>query len=217
MISIENNQRKFTATLGFPLIIRKSFTGAFLVSAILLLLISGCSEKYTPKPRAYFRIQFPEKKYVALQKGFPYSFEIPAYSVAVPDTTPFAEPNWLNIHIPANRAEIHLSYKLVKNNLFVFTEESRELTYKHTQKASAIEERIFMNPGKNVFGTIYLISGNAASPIQFYLTDSTNHFLRGALYIRDIPNIDSLKPVIDFLVPDVIHLIETTEWKYVTD
>lgn len=177
------------------------------------LMIAACSGNYTPKPRGYFRIEFPEKDYRQLDQEFPYTFEIPVYSSAVRDESPLAEPYWLNITIPENKAEIHLSYKEVNSNLFIFTEESRELTYKHTQKASAIEERIFMNPGRKVFGTIYLISGNAASPVQFYLTDSSRHFLRGALYIRDIPNIDSLRPVIDFLLPDVMHLIETTEWK----
>jgi gliding motility-associated lipoprotein GldD len=176
------------------------------------LILEGCSEKYTPKPRGYFRIDFPDKSYYTFNDGLPYSFEIPDYSEVIPDTSPLAEPDWVNIHIPQNRAEIHLSYKAVNNNLFVYTEESRDLTYKHTQRASAIEERVFMNPGKRVFGTIYLIRGNAASPMQFYLTDSIRHFLRGALYIRDIPNIDSLRPVIDFLIPDVFHLIETTEW-----
>ena len=217
MIFNKINNEKSTNIPCSPEINRLCITLGLSVFVILSLFLSGCSKNYTPKPRGYFRIQFPEKEYITLQQGFPYSFEIPAYSIALPDSTPFAEPNWINIHIPGNKAEIHLSYKPVKNNLFVFTEESRELTYKHTQKASAIEERIFMNPGKKVFGTIYLISGNAASPIQFYLTDSVNHFLRGALYIRDVPNIDSLKPVIDFLIPDVIHLIETTEWKYAAD
>nr|MBD3622879.1 gliding motility lipoprotein GldD [Sunxiuqinia sp.] len=91
-------------------------------------------------------------------------------------------------------------------------EESRRLAYDHSIKADAIEERVFVNPDKDVYGTIYYIEGNAASPIQFYLTDSTRHFLRGALYIREIPNIDSIRPVIDFLRPDIIHLIETTSW-----
>ena len=181
----------------------------FLVSVMIL---SGCDGKFTPKPRGYFRIDFPEKEYVPLQQGFPYLFEIPVYSEVLRDPSPLAEPGWINIHFPANKAEIHISYKEVKGNLFVYTEESRDLTYKHTQKASAIEEHIFMNPSSGVYGTIYLISGNAASPVQFYMTDSTRHFLRGALYIRNVPNIDSLKPVIDFLVPDVIHLIETLEW-----
>ncbi len=91
-------------------------------------------------------------------------------------------------------------------------EDSRTLAYKHSQKADAIQEQVFMNPSKNVYGLIYKIEGNAASPMQFFLTDSTNHFLRGALYIRDIPNIDSLKPVIDFLETDIVRLIETTTW-----
>ncbi|MCL1822363.1 MAG: gliding motility lipoprotein GldD, partial [Prolixibacteraceae bacterium] len=93
------------------------------------------------------------------------------------------------------------------------TEESHELTYRHTQKASAIDAKLFLNPENKVYGTIYTIAGNAASPMQFYLTDSTRHFLRGALYIRDIPNIDSLRPVIDFLIPDILHLIETARWQ----
>jgi len=86
------------------------------------------------------------------------------------------------------------------------------LAYKHTIKADAIEEQVFMNPADNVFGTIYRIDGNAASPMQFFLTDSTNHFLRGAFYIRETPDIDSLQPVIDFFEPDIIRIIETTTW-----
>ena len=178
----------------------------------VLFYFSACREKYTPRPRGYFRIEFPEKTYIPLAGNFPYFFEIPSYSLVAPDSSAFSEPYWINVRIPENRAEIHLSYKPVDGNLFIFTEESRELAYKHTQKASSIEERIFINPGNRVYGTIYLISGNAASPIQFYLTDSIRHFIRGSLYIRDVPNIDSLKPVIDFLVPDVLHLIETTKW-----
>jgi gliding motility-associated lipoprotein GldD len=184
-----------------------------LILLILLIGASGCNEKYTPRPRGYFRIDFPDKAYKTFSGSFPYRFDIPVYAEAVRDSSPFAEPDWLNVHFPMNKAEIHISYKGVDGNLFVYTEESRELTYKHTQKASAIEERIFLNPAARVYGTIYLISGNAASPVQFYLTDSVRHFLRGALYIRDVPNIDSLRPVIDFLVPDVLHLIETTGWE----
>lgn len=186
----------------------------FLIFFTVLLSGVGCKEKFTPRPRGFFRISFPEKEYILLPVGHPYQFDIPVYSEVKPDNSIFAEPDWINVHFPDNKAEIHISYKPVQENLFVYTEESRELTYKHSQKASAIEERIFMNPAGKVYGTIYLISGNAASPIQFYLTDSVRHFLRGALYIRDVPNIDSLRPVIDFLLPDVIHLIETTAWTY---
>jgi gliding motility-associated lipoprotein GldD len=92
-------------------------------------------------------------------------------------------------------------------------EDTRTLAYKHSIKADAIQEQVFLNPAEKVYGLIYRIEGNAASPMQFFLTDSTQHFLRGALYISEVPNIDSIKPVIDFLEPDIIRLIETTTWK----
>jgi gliding motility-associated lipoprotein GldD len=179
----------------------------------------GCSEKYTPKPREFFRIDFPEKTYHLLPTGFPYRFEIPDYSKITAGTDDPDNPFWINITVPANKADIHISYYNLANQqvssrvlLNEFMEETRTLAYKHSVKADAIEEKVFMNPDKNVYGLMYIIEGNAASPMQFFLTDSTNHFLRGALYIREVPNIDSIKPVIDFLVPDIIRLIETTTW-----
>lgn len=190
---------------------------------IILIITSfvwGCSEKYTPKPRGYFRIDFPEKTYEPLPNQYPYQFDIPDYSVITHDRYTSGNPDWINVEIQANKAEIHISYYPLKNQptparefLNKLMEESHELAYKHTIKADAIEEQVFMNPAKNVYGLIYRIEGNAASPMQFFLTDSTSNFLRGALYIREVPNIDSLKPVIDFLEPDIIHMIETTTWK----
>jgi gliding motility-associated lipoprotein GldD len=173
-----------------------------------------------PKPRGYFRIDFPEKKYHWLENHFPYRFEIPDYARILPDSQNPENPYWINISVPANEAEVHISYYNLNgvpaaNRLFLskFMEESRQLAYKHSIKANSIEEKVFMNPGNNVYGIVYKIEGNAASPMQFFLTDSVQHFLRGALYIREVPNIDSIKPVIDFLEPDIVRLIETTSWK----
>ncbi len=185
----------------------------FVISSLFLLTAISCQRDYIPKPRGYFRISFHEKAYIKFDPvTLPYQFEIPVYGKIVPDNERLAEPYWVNLEIPRHKAEVHLSYKKVENNLRKLTEDSRELAYKHSIKADAIDERIFVNPEKKVYGTIYRIDGNTASSLQFYLTDSTTHFLRGALYIREVPNIDSIRPVIDFLTPDVIHLIETTEW-----
>lgn len=191
-----------------------------IVIFFLVFLITGCSEKYTPKPRGYQRIDFPVKKYMYLDEKFPYGFEIPVYSKILPDDRNPDKPFWINVTIPENKAEIHISFynfnkisESSRKQLSGFIEESRELAYKHSFKADAIDERLFINHEKKVYGIVYKISGNAASPIQFYLTDSTRNFLRGALYIRSKPDIDSLQPVIQFLETDVIHLIETTFWK----
>ena len=185
----------------------------FVLSSFLFLLAFSCKKEYIPKPRGFFRISFQEKTYTKLDSAaLPYRFEIPGYGKIVPDYDRQAEPYWVNLQIPQHKAEVHLSYKKVDDNLLKLTEDSRSLAYKHSIKADAINERIFVNSEKKVYGTIFLIDGNSASPLQFYLTDSTKHFLRGALYIREVPNIDSIRPVIEFLTPDVIHLIETTEW-----
>jgi gliding motility-associated lipoprotein GldD len=92
-------------------------------------------------------------------------------------------------------------------------EDSRELAYKHTIKAESINEKIFLKPGRNVYGMLYEIEGNTASSVQFYLTDSTKHFLRGALYFNIQPNKDSLAPVINFVKEDIKILMETFKWK----
>ena len=185
------------------------------LSAVILILSFSCKKDYIPKPRGYFRISFQEKAYHKFDSvSLPYRFDIPDYSQIEPDRDRLAEPFWINLKVPAHKAEVNISYKKIENNLEKLMEDSRTLAYKHSIKADAINERIFVNPEKKVYGTIYQIEGNAASPLQFYLTDSTHNFLRGALYIREVPNIDSLRPVIDFLIPDVIRLIETTEWKH---
>lgn len=186
----------------------------YILIVLFLFSFQACKREYIPKPRAYFRIGFQDKSYHKLDSAaLPYRFEIPDYGRIVPDHDRLAEPFWVNLEIPKHKAEVHLSYKKVENNLMKLIESSRKLAYDHSFKADAIEERIFVNPEKKVFGTIYLIDGNAASSLQFYLTDSTRHFLRGALYIREVPNIDSIRPVIEFLTPDVIRLIETTDWR----
>ncbi len=182
---------------------------------LLLLLMIGagaCREASVPKPTGYYRIDMPAKAYLPLGKGFPYHFEIPVYSEVITRQATLTEPYWINLSMPFCKGELHISYKEVKNNLSVYTEESRKLAYDHTVKASSIEEELFRNPGRRVSGTVYHINGNAASPMQFYLTDSTEHFIRGSLYIRAAPNIDSLKPVIAFLKEDVVRLIETFSW-----
>lgn len=179
----------------------------------LVPFLEACRKDFTPRPRGYFRISFPEKIYQPLALPLPYQFEIPVYSVPGPDPLNPGQTYWLTIEIPANHAQIHLSYKTIDKNLADYIEESRSLAYKHAQKASAIDEQLFINPAEKVYGTIYNIKGNAASPLQFYLTDSIKHFLRGSLYIKEVPNIDSLQPVIGFLKQDVIRLIETTQWK----
>ena len=188
------------------------FKRQILPVTVFLFLIS-CSETYTPKPKGYFRIEFPEKEYINYKDNGPYSFQIPKYSYIQKDTSKFAEQWWNNLIFPDMKGKLHLSYKTINNDLSKYIEDSRTLVYKHTVKADAITEQVFINESRKVYGILYEIKGNAATPFQFFATDSTKHFIRGSLYFYVYPNKDSLAPVFDFIKPDIIHLIETIEWK----
>lgn len=180
----------------------------------LFILLSSCKESnYSPKPRAYFRIDFPEKSYQVYQNDCPFEFDIPQYTEIKNDQSRLSEPCWLNLHFNNYGAVLHMSYKEVENNLKEYLEDSRNLASKHIVKASAIDEKLILRDNTKVFGLVYEIEGNTASSLQFYLTDSTHHFLRGALYFNASPNEDSIAPVLSFVKEDVYHLINTLKWK----
>ncbi len=185
-----------------------------LLSICLMTIISiGCQRNYTPKPRGYFRISLPEKEYQSFDTTFPYKFDYPTYAKIANDSSNNAEAYWVNLEFPQFNGKVHMSYKTIHNNLFELLEDSRSLAYKHTIKADAINEKLFFDETKNVFGILYNIEGDAASSVQFFATDSTQHFLRGSLYFNSIPNKDSLAPVVTFVREDIIRLMESLEWK----
>jgi len=185
------------------------------IACCLLLTSCGSDDEGTiaPKPRAYFRLSFPEKKYVPYDSVCPFTFEIPAYSKMGKDPHGNAEPCWLNLNFPTFNGTLHLSYKPVTGNIQSYLYDTYELASNHKIKASGIAEQLISKDSNKVYGLLYDIQGNAASPLQFFLTDSTHHFLRGALYFNVAPNTDSISPVVDFIKKDIHHLINTFKWK----
>ena len=187
----------------------------FLSLGIILMMLPGtsCRKHYTPKPRGYLSIEFPKKDYVLFDSTCPFTFEYPVYAKIVPDTDKNSEPCWINIEFPSFDGKIHITYKEVKGNLDQYIEDSRSLVYKHTVRADAIHETVYSRPPDRVHGILYEIKGNAASNLQFFLTDSNRHFLRGSLYFFVNPDKDSLAPVITYFKEDITHLMESFEWK----
>lgn len=184
-----------------------------------VLVFAACNSPYTYKKRGYFKIDFPEKKYQLFdQPGYPYSFEYPVYSTIIKDTTFFDEkpenPWWINIDIPRFGSRIYISYKEIGKNKFdSLVNDAFTMSYKqHTYKASSIEPQPF-ETSKGVSGVYFSLTGNTATANQFFATDSTRHFLRGALYFDATPNEDSLGIVNNFLKQDLLHLINTLKWR----
>ena len=181
---------------------------------LLFLLVTSCTDNYTPKPRGYYRIDLPEQKYQIFDSTFPFSFEYPVYADISADSSKMAEPYWINIRYKPFHATLHFSYKVIDKNLAKYLNDAHTLVNKHIPKANAITQREFVDRAHHIYGLVYDIRGaDAASSYQFYLTDSISKFVRGALYFNMVPNNDSLAPVIDFLKGDIEHMINTFRWK----
>jgi gliding motility-associated lipoprotein GldD len=185
----------------------------------LLIGILGCvacgGEDYTPKPRGYFRIDFPKKAYQKYSTNCPFTFEYPVYAKIEPDNAKDAQPCWINVHFPNYNGRIHLSYQHI-NSPEMFNElieDARKLAFKHTVKATGIDEGRISYPEKKVYGIYYTIEGNTASWAQFFLTDSTKNYVRGALYFSETPRLDSIQPVLDFVKKDVDVFVKSFRWK----
>jgi gliding motility-associated lipoprotein GldD len=184
------------------------------------ILIISCNSDYTSgKKKGYFKIDFPEKKYQLFdQPGYPYSFEYPVYANIIKDTTFFddkAGDYWINIDIPRFNGRIHVSYKPInaQNNFDSLVRDGYKMAYKqHVDVSTGINDSLMQTPN-GVEGMYFSLGGNTATANQFFLTDSTKHFLRGALYFNATPNEDSLGIVNDFLKKDLYHLINTLKWK----
>lgn len=189
----------------------------FRLSVLFLFLVS-CNSVYTPKRRGYFKIDFPKHEYQTFdQPGFPYTFDYPVYANIVKDSSFFdtvpENPYWINVDFPRFNARIYISYKAIGPNKFEkLRDDAFKMTFKHTYKASSIDQTVIQTPN-GIGGIFFNVGGNAATANQFFLTDTTKHFLRGALYFDTTPNEDSLGIVNQFLEKDMQHLINTFRWR----
>lgn len=215
-----------------------SFCSMIIVLGTFLVLGSSCNSNYIPRPKGYFKISFPEHQYQKFEKpGFPYSFELPVYAKVVQDSTFFEEqpenPYWINIDFPQFQGKIYISYveiggksrfkirgpngsyidSIGVNTFDRLLSSSFNLTFKHSLKASSIDDSVFRTQN-GVEGIFFKIGGNAATANQFLVTDTVKHFLRGALYFDATPNEDSLGIVNQFLQQDMKHMINTLKWTH---
>lgn len=189
------------------------------ISTLVLLLgvvmfITSCQRDYTPKPVGYNRLDLPEPAYQALPDTLPYWFEYSRHATLLADTSFISEPDWVEVYYPLMKATVHITYKSVNNNpqlLKEFVDDSYRLTAKHQIKAYSIDEALVTTPsGKTA--VIEEIEGEVPSQFQFTITDSTENFIRGALYFNTKVQNDSLAPAIEYVKKDIIHMLNTLEW-----
>lgn len=179
----------------------------FYILFLIGILCSSCKEDVLPKPKAYLSLNYPTVSYKKIVVAKPYSFEVSS-NVEIIEQPKY----WRQIKYPKLKASIDITYRPIQKNLKELLVESEKLVYKHAVKAEEISTKNFVNYDKRVFGSMQEISGNAASQIQFHITDSTHNFIKGALYFYAKPNYDSILPAVDYIKKDILRLIETLEW-----
>lgn len=192
----------------------------FLFIICIIILFSSCLREEPvpiPKPFGYIRVDFPDKDYKWLDTIYPFKFKYPTYALLVPYNGKSQEEDakyWFNLSIPEYNAYFYFTYREIKDDLLDLREDSRTFVMKHISKSSNIQDIEIKIPEHKVYGILYDIQGSeVASPMQFFATDSSKHYLRVALYFNNIPNNDSLKPIIDFLKIDIDTLINSLSWK----
>lgn len=187
----------------------------FTISCLLFTSCSSSEPDYSPKPKGYPRMDLPAQEYQAMKDVHPYSFEYSKSAVLMPDTFSKSEPHWIFVAYPSLKASIQLTYKPVQNNpkrLSGFINDAYKLAGKHQVRATGIREQVIKTKsGRTV--VLFELAGDVPSYIQFFTTDTTTHYLRGALYFTVADKQDSLQPAINYLRKDVMHMLNTLKWK----
>ena len=186
-----------------------------LMVAVVVLAMACDEETYLPKPKGYNRIDLPEQLYQAMPDTFPYQMAYSKHAQLLKDSSWISERYWIDLYYPYFDASVELSYKPILrsqklNEEFIST--SYRLTGQHNVKAYAMEEAIIPLPNGD-FASFTELEGEVPSQLAFHVTDSTNHFLRGALYFKTATKNDSLAPAIQFIKLDVLHMLQTLEWQ----
>ena len=169
-----------------------------------------------PKPKGYPRIELPSNASKALNYPGPFEFEIAQVAVVrpAPERPEFPGGLWLNIDYPDFRSTIYLTYLPVTNNLPELLDAANQQVYQgHVTMSEGIEERALVYSERKVFGRVFQLLGPVATPVQFYLTDSARHFLRGSLYFNYAANYDSIAPILTYLNQDIDRMMSSLVWK----
>lgn len=185
------------------------------VTLLFVVLFASCGREYLPKPLGYNRLILPEPAYRSLPDTLPYTFQYSTHAKLLADTSWISERFWIEIYYPQLKANVHVTYKRIMNNddlLKEFLNDAYVLTSKHQIKAYAIDEVLTRNPQGHT-AVVVELDGEVPSQMQFTITDSTKNFLRGALYFNTKVQNDSLQPAIEYMKKDIMHLINTFDWK----
>ena len=197
---IKNNQKKFIRFL----------------LAFLILNAFACKESApVPKPPTYLNINFPDHSYTYVKGDCPYEFKLASlYTYKTIENSTF-NSCIQEINLGPLNGSLYLYYIALpsKDSLAEIINFANDKVDEHKIIADKIEFVQIINPKNRVFGTFFELKGNVATNFQFYLTDSSQNFVRGEVLLNCRPNYDSLRPTLSYLKVDLLELFHNFKWK----
>lgn len=188
----------------------------FITTLLLALFLSSCGEEMpVPKPPTYLRMDLPEHLYSFNTTACGFSMDLPKIFSVKSTSGNTRGPCNLEIDLGPLNGTLYLFYFPLRESdtLSKFINFSNDKVDDHKLKASAINDEKILRPQEKVFGTFFELQGDVATNYQFYLTDSSSHFLRAEVLLNCRPNYDSLKPALDYLKVDLKKIVNTLKWK----
>ena len=183
---------------------------------VIFIVLFGCENYFLPKQSAYLRLDYPKPEYKLINdKDFPFFFEANTRLSEISDIDINLRSIDFIINYNQLNAQINFQYKSVNSSekLNAYILDLKRTIETHSMMANSVKIKDYSLKEKNIFGRIFDLSGNVASPYQFYLTDSINNIISGFVYFNIKPNYDSILPAINYIENDIIHLIESFAWK----
>ncbi len=170
-------------------------------------LTVGCQDNVLPKPNAMLRLEYPEVSSKELStEDFLFEYNEMAQVQSKGNSS-------LTLDYPTLKGSIYITHKSIDGDLNKLLSDAQKFSYEHVVKADNIIEQPFINEDHKVYGMFYEVKGDAASQSQFYVTDSTKHFVTGSLYFYAKPNYDSILPAAVYLQKDIRRIMETLRWQ----
>lgn len=178
-----------------------------------LLFLFSCDEtNYLPREKGFLRLEFEKPTYDTFSNessglNFIYNDAYSTFEIVSDEKIVLGYKDIkINIVVVDVELENLSSFEESIQNFYMFLEP-------HRKKSNQISIKEFTSADNNRFAKVFEMRGPVASPLQFYVTDSTNHFLFGSMNIMEKSDYDSIYPSIMYVKNDIFSIIESVNWE----
>lgn len=183
-----------------------------LIAFVAFSCTQSVKQDYMPKPKGYPRVERSDSIFLHEFVDFQFQYSSDAFLEETPSEN--KDQVWFNFDYSLLNATLYCTYASIDASMLKsYFADNNMFIHKNSEEDIELKAFDYTNPTQHTSGRLYYFDGNAKSPYQFYLTDSTTFFLRGSLYYNTEVSTDSILPVSKSIEGDLINLMESFETK----